>query len=79
MKQKSCLFCDDFMYQFNINHLNSQELLMLQGTSLYAEVYSSLKYPKSRQFLPPLLRIVCITRINKTHAGLELGFVSKGV
>lgn len=65
------------MYQFNIGHRNLQELLVLQGTSLCVKGYSSLKYPKRRQLLPPLPRLMCITRIDKTHLGL--GFVGKGV
>lgn len=34
--------------------------------------YSSLKYPKSRQLLPPFPRIMCTTRTNKTHPGLGI-------
>lgn len=67
------------LYQFSVEHQNSQELLMTQGMSLNIKGCSSLNYPKSRQRLLPLPRIMCITRTNKTHSGLGLGFVSKGV
>lgn len=64
------------MYQFNIDHQNSQELT-LQEISLYVKGYSSLKYLKSRQLLPPLPSIICITRINKSHPGQDWGLSVK--